>query len=161
MSETEERQELEVRHDEAAELALFRKALEEGALEVDIDPVAVMQRIAADIMDAPDLEATFRDKPLWAAKDNVGNAYELRKLNLHASSFEGGGPVYASVDAVDLTTGEVGILNTGAVKHLAKLYVMSRDHRFPVRVRITQSIRPSGGGFYPLDFELVSEEEGA
>lgn len=161
MSEVEEREELEVRHDEADALAQFRQALLTGELEVDIDPAVVMARIAERIMDSPDLEAAFKDPPLWSAKDQTGTPYELRRLNLHASRFEGGVPVFASVDAVDLTTGEVGVLNTSAVKHLAKLYVMARDHRFPVKVRITQSIRPSAGGFYPLDFELIEEEGGA
>ncbi len=158
MSETEERVELDTTHAEQEELAAFKEALLSGVLEVDVDPAVVMRRIAEQIMESPDLEAAFRELPLWPAKDNVGQSYELRRLNLHASSFEGGAPVFASVDAVDLNTGEVGVLNTGSVKHLAKLYVMARDHSFPVRVRITQALRPSASGFYPLDFELLSEE---
>lgn len=161
MSETEERVELDTTHAEQEELAAFRQALLTGELEVDIDPAVVMRRIAEGIMDAPDLAAAFKEPNLWAAKDQTGTPYELRRLNLHASRFEGGAPVFASVDAVDLTTGEVGVLNTSAVKHLAKLYVMARDHAFPVKVRITQSIRPTAGGFYPLDFELIEEEGGA
>ena len=161
MSETEERVELDTTHAEQEELAMFREALLTGELEVDIDPAVVMARIAERIMDSPDLEAAFKEPPLWSAKDQTGTPYELRRLNLHASKFEGGGPVFASVDAVDLSTGEVGVLNTSAVKHLAKLYVMARDHAFPVKVRITQSIRPTAGGFYPLDFELIEEEGGA
>jgi len=159
MSETEERVELDTTHSEQEELAAFKSALLTGVLEVDIDPAVVMRRIAEQIVESPDLEAAFRELPLWAAKDSVGSSYELRRLNLHASSFEGGSAVFGSVDAVDLTTGEVGVLNTGSVKHLAKLYVMARDHAFPVRVRITQSIRPTAGGFYPLDFELLEEEK--
>ncbi len=158
MSETEERVELDTTHAEQEELAAFKQALLTGELEVEVDPAVVMRRIAEQIMDSPDLETAFRDLPLWPAKDNVGSQYELRKLNLHASAFEGGSPVFASVDAVDLTTGEVGVLNTGSVKHLAKLYVMARDHAFPVKVRITQALRPSASGFYPLDFELIAEE---
>ncbi len=161
MSDTEERVELDTTHGEQEELAQFRQALLTGELEVDIDPAVVMRRIAEQIMAAPDLEAAFAEPNLWAAKDSVGQAYELRRLNLHASRFEGGTPVFASVDAIDLTTGEIGVLNTSAVKHLAKLYVMARDHAFPVRVRITQAFRPSAGGFYPLDFELIAEGEGA
>ncbi len=159
MSETEERVELDTTHSEQEELAAFKSALLTGVLEVDIDPAVVMRRIAEQIVESPDLEAAFRELPLWAAKDSVGSSYELRRLNLHASSFEGGSAVFGSVDAVDLTTGEVGVLNTGSVKHLAKLYVMARDHAFPVRVRITQSLRPSASGFYPLDFELLEEEK--
>jgi len=159
MSETEERVELDTTHGEQEELAAFKAALLTGELEVDIDPAVVMRRIAEQIVESPDLAAAFKEPPLWSAKDQTGTPYELRRLNLHASSFEGGAPVFASVDAVDLTTGEVGVLNTSAVKHLAKLYVMARDHAFPVRVRITQSIRPTAGGFYPLDFELLEEEK--
>ncbi len=158
MSDTEERVELDTTHAEQEELAAFKEALLTGRLEVEVDPAVVMRRIAEQIMESPDLEAAFRDLPLWAAKESVGSAFELRRLNLHASSFEGGSPVFASVDAVDLNTGEVGVLNTGSTKHLAKLYVMQREHAFPVKVRITQALRPSAGGFYPLDFELLSEE---
>ncbi len=159
MSETEERVELDTTHGEQEELAQFRQALVTGKLEVDIDPDVVMRRIAEQITDSPDLAAAFKEPPLWSAKDQTGTPYELRRLNLHASQYDKGAPVFASVDAVDLTTGEVGVLNTSAVKHLAKLYVMARDHAFPVRVRITQSIRPTAGGFYPLDFELLEEEK--
>jgi hypothetical protein len=142
------------------ELEAFRKAIATGELEVEVDGAAIGRRIASEIMDSPDLEAAFADKPTWSARDVIGYAFELRGLHLNLSQYDKGSPVYAAVDAVDLNTGEVGVLNTSAAKHLAKLYVMERDHRFPVRVRISQSARPTAAGYYPLDFELVQEQEG-
>lgn len=151
-------EEIEVSGDEARELAAFRRAIESGEIEAEVDTTETARRIASELMDAPDLESALEGKPVWSARDSVGMQLELRGLRLNLSSYTEGSPVYAVVDAVDLVTGEVGVLTTGATKHLAALYIMQRDHRWPVTVRITQALRPTSGGFYPLGFELVEAE---
>ncbi len=160
MSDTEQEGPTAIVEETPDELAMFRKAIETGELEVEVDGTAIGRRIAGEIMDSPDLEAAFANKPVWSAKDVQGYVFELRGLHLNLSQYDKGSPVYAAVDAVDASTGEVGILNTSAAKHLAKLYVMARDHRFPQLVRVTSSARPTAAGYYPLDFELVEREEG-
>lgn len=149
-----------VEADEADDLAAFRKAIETGELEVQVGPAEVARRIASEIMDSPDLETAFKEGVTWPAQGMIGQVFDLLSLHLNLSSYGGGTPVYASVKAVDVSTGEVGILNTSAAKHLAKLYLMARDHRFPQRVRIVSSPRPTAAGYWPLDFELVEVEEG-
>ncbi len=158
MVPTEAPVEIEVNAQEVRDLAAFRKAIETGELEVEIDQAAIARRIAKEVMDSSDLEAALEGKPTWSAKESVGRAFELRGLHVNLSQFESNLPVYASVDAVDLSTGEVGLLNTGSSRQLATLYVMQRDHRFPVRVRITYARGTPTGANDPLAFELVEDE---
>jgi hypothetical protein len=142
---------------ERADLEAFRRALLTGEIEVEVDPEAIARRIMAEIIDAPSVEDAFSNPTIVSARDAIGQAYELRGINVHASSFDSGG-VFVSVDAVDLATGERVILNTSAAKMLAKLYVLERDHAWPVKVRVVQALRPTASGYYPLDFELVAEQ---
>lgn len=142
---------------ESADLEVVRRALLTGDVTLEVDPALIARQIVEQIITAPDVEAAFREAPVWHANEFIGREFILRGVRWLPSSFEGGPAVFAAASAVDTTTGEVGILTTSAYKQMAKLYVLARDGGFPVKVLNTQSERPTAGGFWPMDFSLVAE----
>jgi len=142
---------------ESAELSMVLKALLEGGIEIEIDPAQVARQIVEQIVTAPSIEAAFAERPVWHATEFLNRVFKLRGVKWLPSSFEGGPAVFAAVDAVDTTTGELGIFTTSAYKQLAKLYVLARDGGFPRLVLNKQSDRPTAAGFWPMDFENVPE----
>jgi hypothetical protein len=139
--------------EEPNELDIVKSALLTGDITLEVDPAAIARRIVEEILEAENVDAAFHERPIWHANECAGSTFELRSVKWFPSGYEQGASVFAAASVVNVDTGEVGVLTTSAYKQLAKLYVLARDHAFPRRVRVTTAIRPTAGGYYPLDFE--------
>ncbi len=139
------------------DLALVRSALLDAGVTLEVDPDAIAREIVERIIGADEGLDAFRKTVVWHADETYGRSFELRGVRWFPSSLENGPRVFATVDAVDLSTGERGLLTTSAYKQLAQLFVAARDKLWPLRVMNVQADRPTAAGYYPLEFELIEQ----
>ena len=111
----------------------------------------LLQIIQAD--DPAALDAPWRADGLKAF---IGHPLEVRGLRRMESEFAGGLPFFLIVDAVDLETGEVVTVTTGAVSIVAQLAKAFSLGAVPGwRVIPREADRPSSSVFYPQHLEAM------
>lgn len=112
-------------------------------------------RIAASVFDATaptDLDTAWESRDFGALIDLPVKVTALRK----AISDYGDGPgFYLICDVVDLSTGEVQVVTTGAVSVMAQLVKAHSAGWLPLACTLRESSRPSKAGYRPQHLEIL------
>lgn len=114
--------------------------------------------IIAGILSAETEDELWKELPTWSSKDIVGRSYEIVDAHAFRSKFVGpdgtvGG--FLACRAIDLETGEQGILNTGAMRLAARIGWYKLKGLLPVSLKVVVR-STTADGFKILDGELVS-----
>jgi hypothetical protein len=118
------------------------------------DPDEVSRRIIASILAAPDSTGMFAaasgsDAVGW--REYKGRPVEIRGFRWRPSDFEEGSPVFVIVQAIEITTGEIVNLTTGASAVLAQLAWMAQNGQLVgAKVTLMESDKPTRAGYRPL-----------
>lgn len=132
-----------------------------GELDLEFvaaDAAEIGRRMAAEAKTIESEDDLWAETPTWGTKSNVGFEYEIRGLRgVYPSKFTseaGEQGRFVAWEAVRLETGELGILNTSAMRINRKLAWYHDHDAFPVRVEIVKR-GESANGFEILDIDKV------
>lgn len=138
------------------------RLLEVLAGEVDIEYIAadaaeIGRRMAKEAQSIESEEDLWKEVPTWGTKSNVGFEFEIRGLRgVYPSKFakDDGSEQgqFVAWEAVNLVSGELGILNTSAMRINRKLAWYHDHAAFPVKVEIVKR-GESANGFDILDID--------
>jgi len=146
----------------AAELA----AVFSGASDwqpAPVDAAQVSRQIMEQILGATSEEDLWKELPTWGTKGSVGVSFQVDDVRIYQSRFTikdeagkdtGRKGAFVSCPAVNLDTGELGVLNTSAARPAGKLIALARMGALPCKVRVVER-GESSGGFTVLDLERV------
>lgn len=143
------------------DLGLIRDVLT-GQAEYEV-PEADASAISADILNrllfAGSEEELLADMPTWSSKENVGRDFRVLPAGrLWPSSYTnaktGRKGAFLSIQAVDVETGEVGVLNTSSPYIVGKFAWYAKNGGLPGVFRIVAR-GESSGGFPILDVDKV------
>ena len=101
-----------------------------------------------------DLDAAWRSS---GGRDFVGRPIEVRSLRRLPSDFGEGLPFFLVADSVDLETGELLAITTGAVGVVGAWAIAAVRGWLPIRGMIVQSERPTDAGYYPQHWQPYRE----
>ena len=115
-------------------------------------------QIIAGILSAETEDELWKELPTWSSKFVVGESFRIVDAHAFRSKFEGedgskGG--FLACRAINLATGEQGILNTSAMRLAARIAWYKLNGRLPVKLTVVQK-GETDRGFPILDAELVS-----
>ncbi len=131
-----------VRTDDAVEVAHALAGLADFEPQVQQSTEDARLDIVMQMLSAETEEDLWKELPRWSSKDSIGKTFRVTDARLWKSKFvneSGKQGAFLSCPAVDLETGEVGILNTSAIR-LASRILWYKMH----------------GGLFPLEIEIVS-----
>jgi hypothetical protein len=134
-------------------LAGMREAPEPSAEE----QARIRFGIIAEMLSAETEDDLWRELPTWSSKDSVGETFRVEEVHAYRSKYkdqQGQSGGFLACRAVNLTTGEVGILNTGAARLAARIGWYKLNDRLPVTVTIVERGK-TADNFTILDAELV------
>lgn len=128
--------------------------------EAEFDPDG--SGIIADILLATSWEQLNESQTsLPDSRSLNGRTVFVTGIGRMTSDMEGGIGYYLIVDYADPATGEARKFQTSAGSVMAKLvklhhFVQAGAIAWPVEVKLVQATKPTRGGFYPMDLEVVS-----
>lgn len=133
-----------------------------GDLDIEFvaaDAAEIGRRMAAEARSIASEEDLWAETPTWGTKSNVGVEFEIKGLRgVYPSKFtdgEGEQGKFVAWEAVNLLSGELGILNTSAMRINRKLAWYHDHNAFPVKVEVVKR-GESANGFDILDIDKVA-----
>ena len=99
----------------------------------------------------------WREMETWSSKDVIDRAFEIKDARAWRSKFtteSGKAGAFLSCPAVDLETGELGILNTSAMRLCGRIGWYKIHGLLPVQLRIVK-VTETARGFPVLDGRLL------
>lgn len=123
---------------------------------------AIRFGIISEMLAAETEDELWRELPTWSSKDSLGEVFQILEVHAYRSKFTGqdgskGG--FLACKAVKLSTGELGILNTGAMRLCARIGWYHLHGKLPVKLEIVKKGETSDG-YSILDAELAPEARG-
>lgn len=98
----------------------LRGVLRRGEVIGDDDPKVIATNIANSLLEANSLDALFSEQQTVNSTDLVGHKLQIRNAVLRKSDLENT-EAYILVDAVDLDSGEVIVMNTSSPRIMAQV----------------------------------------
>ena len=134
----------------------------DGTVDIEFiaaDSAEIGRRLAAEAKSIESEEDLWKEVPTWGTKSNVGFEFEIRGLRgVYPSKYtpdDGGDKgMFVAWEAVNLSTGELGVLNTSAMRINRKLAWYHDHNAFPVKVEVVKR-GESANGFDILDIDKV------
>lgn len=134
-----------------------------GDLDIEFvaaDAAEIGRRMAAEARSIASEEDLWAETPTWGTKSNVGFEFEIKGLRgVYPSKYtpdDGGDKgLFVAWEAVNLSTGELGVLNTSAMRINRKLGWYHDHAAFPVKVEVVKR-GESANGFDILDIDKVA-----
>ena len=147
-----------VKADDAQTLAEVLSGMAEVEQVTPEEQQEIRFRMIAELLSAETEDDLWKELPTWSSKDAIGVEFEITDAHAWRSKFgatDGEAPGgFLACNATRMDTGEVGILNTGAMRLAARIGWYKIHGRLPVRIRIVERSKSANG--YPiLDAELV------
>lgn len=142
--------------DEIAKIADLFSGLQEYELP-KADPNQVTRDVMLQILAAKDEDELWGELPTWSTKDNVGRVYKILGGSIYPSRFtrdDGTKGAFLACRAVDVESGELGILNTSAARVAAKILWHARHEKLPIELRIVKR-GESSNGYAIIDCERL------
>lgn len=119
------------------------------------DSTAITRSIMERALRADTVEDIFAEEGTIATKDYVGIPIQVNGVKLNEGELEGEPSVYMLVEALNLNTGEVVILNTGAPNIMAKLYRLHQLEKLPIKVAVKEAAPGRRGQNAVLSLEYL------
>lgn len=132
----------------------IKQVMGETLPDVD-DPEIAQRAIAERILQADDLAGLFIDLKTTACKDMVGVPIEIRQCRVMRSNIDGARGTYMLLEAVNLTTGELCTLNTGAPQIMAVCMRATGQKYLPLQVEVIEAATPQPGKSAPLGLKPI------
>lgn len=127
----------------------------EGSSETSIQDVKY--QIVMEMLSAESETELWKELPAWSTKTSVGESFEIRDARAWRSKFEGedgSKGAFLSCPAVNLATGELGILNTSAMRIAGRIGWYKLHGKLPFRATVVKR-GETERGFDVLDLELL------
>lgn len=127
----------------------------EGPSEQSIQDVKYS--IVMEMLSAETEQDLWEELPRWSTKTSVGESFEIRDARAWRSKFEGDDGTkgaFLSCPAINLGTGEMGILNTSAMRVAGRIGWYKLHGKLPFRATVV-SRGETDRGFPILDLELI------
>lgn len=148
-SDLEPTQQVElVQFADAKELAELLSGLVSAGEPTEEEMEAMRFSIILEMAAAETEEDLWREVKTWSSKDVVGTAFEIRDARAWRSKYpseSGKTGAFLSCPAVNLDTGEVGILNTSAMRLSGRIGWYKIHGQLPVQLRVVQVSESSRG----------------
>lgn len=115
----------------------------------------------AEMLNAESEEELWRELPTWSSKDFVGDQFRIDACRAYRSKFKtasGGTSAFLSCRAVRLATGELGVLNTSALRLVGRIAWYYTRGKLPVTIEIVKR-GETADGYTIVDAELVEALE--
>lgn len=116
-----------------------------GQLAVVDDPEQIQRAILERLMAAETVDQVLREDTTVATKALVGKPLQITDCRVMQSAFEGGLGVYLIAEAIDLDTGELIVINTGATKIVGQLVRLKQKGWLPIKVTVKEVGRAKEG----------------
>lgn len=114
-------------------------------------------QMVMEMLSAETEQDLWKELPRWSTKSSVGMSFEIRDARAWKSKIvqeDGQTGAFISCPAVNLETGEMGILNTSALRIAGRIGWYKLHGKLPVSVTVIEKGTTAKG--YPiLDLELV------
>jgi len=134
----------------------IKQVMGEALPDVD-DPEVAQRAIAERILNAEDLAGLFIDLKTTACKDAIGVPIEIRSCRVMRSNIDGARGTYMLLEAVNLTTGELCVFNTGAPQIMAVCLSATRQGALPLQVTVAEAAAAQPGKSAPLCLQPIGE----
>lgn len=143
----------ELMETEGVALDLVREVMPDFRELLVDDPDRAAEAILRRIVASATPEEALRPRSSVGARERLGIPLEVRDVRLASSAYEAAARVFAILEVVNLSTGELEVITCGSINVLGQLYVLWRANALPARVRFTTPERPTRRGFQPLWLE--------
>lgn len=127
-----------------------RERIAAVASELARDPDEASNAIVARILDAASVDDVFGASDTTTAQEVLGVGLRINGLSLGESSYDGGLPAYAVLDAVDIGTGKSLTVTCGAASVVAQLIKLHQLGAFPIDVVLRESEHQTARGYRPM-----------
>lgn len=121
------------------------------------DSEAIQLKIVEQIARADSLEALFADHSSIGTKDIVGKPILISDCRLVESTITDSRGVYMLIEAADLTTGEVMLLNSGSPKIMMVIYQLKKRGMLPVECAVREVAPARPGRNAPLGLDPIGK----
>lgn len=129
-----------------------------GDVLPEVEDAGDIQRsIAARILQAPDVAGVFEEGTTIGTKDLVGVPLQVTSVRIVESQIEDSHPVYMLIEAVNMTSGELLVVNTSSRHIMAQLYQLKALGVMPVEVAVKEVAKARPGQSAPLGLEPIGE----
>lgn len=129
-----------------------------GEVPIDVESSETMtQSIIERNLRADSVDDVFDEQVTVACKDYVGEPIRVTGIRLAEGEIEGKATTYMLIDAVNMGTGEVVILNTGAPQITSKLFNLHQKGALPIEVFVKEAAPARRGRNPVLSLGRVTE----
>lgn len=129
-----------------------------GEVPIDVESSESMARgIIERNLKAETVDDVFAEQTTLACKDFVGNPIRVTDVRLAEGEIEGQATTYMLIDAVDMNTGDVLVMNTGAPQITSKLFNLKAKGALPIEVYIIEAAPAKRGRNAVLSIKRVAE----
>lgn len=134
-----------------------------GMGEVDLTPTSAQEtryRIVSEMLAATSEDELWAELPTWSSKEAVGKTFEIRDVRgVFESRFPdpetGAKGGFLACTAVDVETGELGVLTTSALRIAGRIGWYHQHQELPVTLEIYEKGQ-TAAGFSILDAKKAS-----
>lgn len=121
---------------------------------------AVYKTILMEIMRSETVDDVLTVIEAVSLKELIGTKLRIYGFNFNESEFDQGSPLYASIRAEVLDTGEHIIANTGWQGAMMQLYRIHQLDGFPFDAVPVTPRKPNKYGNYPIKFQKAADYRG-
>lgn len=130
--------------------------LGEAAIDVESSP-AMARSIIERNLSAETVDDVFAEQTTLACKDKVGDPIRVVDVRLAEGEIDGEATTYMLIDAIDMQTGEVLVMNTGAPQITSKLFNLKLKGALPIEVYVKEASPAKRGRNAVLSLGRVAE----
>ncbi len=128
-----------------AELELLERAILDGeVLPFERDAEAISRSIMERVLAADSFESVFKPQEIPAWRDHLDEPVFVKDVHFNPSSLDGKSSVYAVVDILIISTGEVKTVTTGGQNVLVQLVQLIRHGWQDKPVKMTEKATSEG-----------------
>lgn len=131
----------------------LRAMMQDAEDRAAMSPEEIQQSIVERILGAATIDEVFAIQEARHARDLLGVPIEVTDFKFQESAFDEGAKYYVVLDAYDVDSGEKMAVTCGGATVVAQLYRLGQLGAFPVKVKFTQTKRPTKSGKFPMSLE--------
>lgn len=131
----------------------LREMMADAESRAAMSPEEIQHSMVERILNAATIDEVFAIQEARHARDLLGVPIEVVDFKFNESDFEAGAKYYVVLDCYDVETGDKMAVTCGGATVVAQLYQLGHLGAFPIKVKFSQSKRPTKQGFFPLSLE--------
>lgn len=135
----------------------LKSLLEKAKDDAVTNPAEIEERIFQQMLQANSLEELLTPQQVISWRDILDEPVTVKSVRFNESDFGDGDGIYAVID------GEIGgkpvVLSCGARTPMIQLLIAQHQGWLPARLILTQSLRKTAAGYYPLNMLPAPAQE--